>query len=329
MIFSLWHSGVTALTVVAALAAPLAPAQTLAQTSGWPSKTIRLVTPSPVGVGSDTFARAYAEQLSKALGVAVIVENKPGASSTIGADAVAKAPADGHTLLFSISTPFTMAPFLFAKLPYNAQRDLVPVTQNLKGGSFLVVSNGFAASSLKALVAQAKASPGRFSYASYGSGSTAHIGFELLQDAAGIDMLHVPYKQSAMTDVIGGQIDVGFEPPISAIPLIKAGKVKALAYTGAKRSLALPDVPTLAETYPGLEVFTWQGIWVPAGTPTAIIQRLHTEISRITRSSEMSRRILDNGLEPMTTSPEDTIAIIRREAEVMGRIIKAKGITLD
>lgn len=315
------------LATLICLTAPAVFAQT--QPPAWPTKTIKIITPSPVGVGSDTFARAYADQLSKALGVAVIVENRPGAAQTIGADAVAKSPADGYTLFFSPSNAFTMAPFLFAKLPYNAQRDLTPITQTLKGGSFIVVASSFPANSLKELITLAKASPGKYSFASYGAGSTSHVGFELLQDAAGIDMLHVPYKLSAMPDLMGGQVSVGFEPPVSALPLIKFGKVKALAYTGSKRSPAMPDVPTMAELYPGLEMFSWQGMWAPTGTPPAVIQRLYSEVSRITRTPQISRMIVDNGMEPMTTSPEETSTILQHEATAMGRIIKAKGIKLD
>lgn len=320
-------TSLAALICLLCLAVPAIPVH--AQAPAWPSRTIKIITPSPVGVGSDTFARAYADQLSKALGVAVIVENRPGAALTIGADAVAKSPADGYTLFFAPSNPFTMAPFLFAKLPYNAQRDLTPITQTLKGGSFIVAASGFQANSLKELIALAKASPGKYSFASYGSGSTSHVGFELLQDAAGVDMLHVPYKQSAMPDLMGGQVSVGFEPPVSAIPLVKTGKIKALAYTGSKRSPAMPDVPTMAELYPGLEMFSWQGMWAPSGTPPAVIQRLYAEVSRITRTPEMTRRIVENGMEPMTTSPEETSTILQNEATAMGRIIKAKGIKLD
>ena len=307
----------------------LAATGAFAQAPAWPTKTIKIVTPSPVGVGSDTYARAYAEQLSRSLGVPVIVDNRPGAASTIGTDAVAKAPADGYTLLFATSNPFTIAPALFAKLPYNAQRDLVPITRNLQGGSVIVANNSLPADNLKALVALAKSRPGKLSYASYGPGSTAHIGFELLQEAAGIELLHVPYKQSAMPDVIGGQVMLGFEPPVSALPLIKTGKVKAIAYTGARRSAALPDVPTLAELYPGLEVNTWLGMWAPAGTPPAIVQRLYQEVATITRTPEMMKLIADNGLEPMTTPPDETAAIVRREAAAMERVIKAKNIRLD
>lgn len=314
---------------VAIAAATLWAAPAFAQTPAWPAKPVKLIVPSPPGVGGDLFAREYAQALSKSLGVAVIVENKPGAALTIAADIVAKSPPDGYTLLFSPSNPLTISPFLLAKLPYNAQKDLVAVTQTARGGSFIVANLGLAADKLSALVALAKASPGQINFASYGAGSTAHIGFELLQDAAGIAMLHVPYKSSAMPDLIGGQINVGFEPPASAIPLIKTGKLKALAYTGAKRSAALPDVPTLNESYPGLEVPSALGVWVPAGTPPAIIARLYAEFAKATQTPEVSKRILDNGLEPVATPTDEAAANIVRETEMMGRIIKSKGIKIE
>ncbi len=295
----------------------------------WPNKPIRIITPTPAGVGSDVFARIYAEKLGKALKVPVIVENRPGALSTIGTDAVAKATPDGNTILFSTSNPFTMTPFLLSKLPYNPHTDLVPVTQALKGGSFLVANPSVPVKNPKELVALAKKDPGKITYASYGPGSTAHLGFELFQDAAGIELLHVPYKQSAMPDVIGGQVNLGFEPPISALPNIKAGRVKAIAYTGAQRSAALPDVPTLAESYPGLEVITWLGFWLPAKTPADIVERYNREIRAINQSPEVQKLIADAGLEPMGTTSAETTAIIDREAATLGKLIKAKGIKLD
>ncbi|KPU92980.1 hypothetical protein APR50_13015 [Variovorax paradoxus] len=280
-------------------------------------------------MGSDVFARAYAERLGQMLKTPVVVENRPGALAAIGTDAVAKAAPDGYTILFSTSNPFTMTPFLLSKLPYNPQTDLVPVTQALKGGSFIVANPSVPAKNLVELVALAKKDPGRVSFASYGSGSTAHLGFELLQDAAGIELLHVPYKQSAMPDVIAGQVMLGFEPPISALPNIRAGRIKPIAYTGSQRSAALPDVPTLAERYPGLEVFTWLGFWLPAKTPPEIVDRFNREIRAATQSPEMQKLIAEAGLEPMGTTPEETRAIVRREAEAMGKLIKAKNIRID
>lgn len=313
----------------AALALTLAGAGAQAQSGAWPQRPIRIITPTPAGVGSDVFARAYAERLGQMLKTPVVVENRPGALAAIGTDAVAKAAPDGYTILFSTSNPFTMTPFLLSKLPYNPQADLVPVTQALKGGSFIVANPSVPAKNLVELVALAKKEPGRVSFASYGSGSTAHLGFELLQDAAGIELLHVPYKQSAMPDVIAGQVMLGFEPPISALPNIRAGRIKPIAYTGSQRSAALPDVPTLAERYPGLEVFTWLGFWLPAKTPPEIVDRFNREIRAATQSPELQRLIAEAGLEPMGTTPEETRAIVRREAEAMGKLIKAKNIRID
>ncbi len=313
--------------IAAALA--LAAGAACAQTEPWPSRPIRIVTPTPVGVGSDAFARFYADKLGKVLNQSVVVENKPGAASTLGTDTVAKAQPDGYTVLFSTSNPFTIAPYLLKRMPYNAQADLVPVTQALRGGSFIVANNSFAGKNLPELVAQAKAQPGKISFASYGSGSTAHIGFALLEDATGIDLLHVPYKQGAVNDIIGGQVMLGFEPPVSALPHLRNGRIKALAYTGDKRSSAMPDVPTLSELVPGLEVTTWLGFWVPAKTPDAIVQRLHREITAITHSPEMLKFIADAGLEPARATPAETAAIVKRDADAMSRLIKAKNITID
>ena len=300
-----------------------------AQKDAWPSEPIKIVTPTPPGVGSDVFTRMYAEKLSKALMVPVVVENKPGALGTLGTDAVAKAAPDGNTLLVSTANPFTMVPFLLSKLPYNPEKDFIPVTQLFRGGSFLVVNKDVPVKSLRDLVTLAKGAPGKVTFASYGLGTTSHLGFELFQDAAGIDMVHVPYKQGAMVDVISGQVMIGWEPPSSALPHIRAGRVRALAYSGDKRSPALPEVPTLAELYPGLDVFTRVGVWVPAKTPLAIVERLSTAFAAITRTPEMLRSIDEAGNEPISPSPAETAAIIKREAESMGKLIKAKNIKLD
>lgn len=314
--------------VFATLFAHAAPASASAS-AAYPERPITLVVPYAPGGSADALARVLAVRVGQKLGTSVIVDNRPGASGTIGAAFAAKAAPDGYTVLFSTSNPFTMTPFLLSKLPYRPTEDLVPVTQALKGGSFIVANNAVPARNADELVALARRQPGHVSFASYGSGSTSHLGFELLQEAASVQMLHVPYKQGAMPDVIGGQVMLGFEPPISALPNIKAGCVKALAYTGSQRSPALPDVPTLAERYPGLEVSTWLGFWLPARTPSHIVERLGQAIHTATRSPEMARQIADAGLEPMGTGPEDTRAIIEREAATMGRLIKAKGIRID
>ena len=295
----------------------------------YPTAPIKIITPTPVGVGSDVFARLYADHLGKQLKTSVFVENRPGAAGMLGTDAVAKSAPNGYTLLFTVSLPFTTAPHLFAKVPYDAQKDLVPVAQLYRGGSFLLATNGFAGKTVADLVAAAKREPGRISYASYGPGSTAHLGMELFQDAAGIQLIHVPYKQSAMTDLIGGQVQIGFEPPVSALPNVKTGKVRALAYTGSQRSPALPEVQTLAELFGGLEVYTWVGVWAPAGTPEAIRRQLHDALLAIGQDAELQKALADSGLEPLRGSEAQMAATIARESEAMGRLIRAKNITVN
>jgi len=295
----------------------------------WPGRTVRIVTPSPAGVGSDAFARLYADHLGKALGVTVIVENKPGAAGTLGTDVVAKAAPDGYTILLTTSLPMTVAPHLFPKLPYKPHSDFVPVAQLYRGGSFVIATPSFAGNSIKDLVHQAKLKPDFILYASYGAGGTAHLGMEQLQDAADIKLVHIPYKQSAMTDVSSGQVAIGFEPPVSALPNIKSGRVKALAYTGDKRSPVLPDVPTLSETYPGLEVFTWIGIWAPQGTPAPIVHKLHAAFTAATKLPEVQKAIADAGNEPMLTTTAQMQKTIDQETERLGKLIKAKNIKLN
>ena len=308
----------------------LSPASAQAQAAAWPhAAPIRIVTPTPVGVGSDAFTRMYGDFLGKVLKATVIVENRPGAAGTLGTDAVAKSAPNGYTLLISTSLPFTTAPSLLGKVPYHAQKDFVPVAQLYRGGSFVLAGPSFAGKTLQDLVAAAKKAPGSINYASYGPGSTAHLGIELLQDAAGIAMTHIPYKQSAIPDLIGGQVTISWEPPVSALPNIRAGKVRALAYSGDKRSPALPEVPTLAESYPGLEMFTWVGVWAPAGTPDAIVQRLQTAFAAISNEPDMLKALGDAGSEPMATTQAQMTAAIEHETQAMSRLIKAKHITVN
>lgn len=317
-----------------ALAAAASPTTLLfsgpaAAQSGWPNRTIRIVTPSPAGVGTDAFARLYAEHLGKSLGQTLVVENKPGAAGTLGTDVVAKATPDGYTFLLTTSLPLTAAPHLFAKLPYKANADFVPVAQLYRGGSFIIATPGFEGNNIKDLVRLAKQKPDTILYASYGAGGTAHLAMEQLQDVADIKLVHVPYKQSAMTDVSSGQLQIGFEPPVSALPNIKTGRVKALAYTGDKRSPALPNVPTLAEAYPGLEIFTWVGVWAPKGTPAPILKRLHDALNAATKLPEVQKLLADNGADPMQTTEAQMQTAIDQESDRLGKLIKAKNIQMN
>ncbi|CAN7143659.1 tripartite tricarboxylate transporter substrate binding protein [Acidovorax sp. LjRoot118] len=319
-----------ALLGIVAAAALACTGQAHAQsTPDWPTGPVRLVTPTPVGVGSDAFARLYADRLSKLLSAAVVVENRPGASSTLGTDAVAKAAPNGQTFLFSTSLPITTVPHLMAKLPYNAEKDLVPVAALFRGGSFVVASQSFTGKSLRDLVAIARQKPGSLNYATYGPASTANLGMELLQDAAGIDMVQIAYKQSAMPDLMSGQLDVGWEPASSALPNIRSGKLRALAYTGDKRSATQPDVPTLSELYPGLELFTWIGIWAPAGTPPGVIERMRKALEAASKDPQIVNALHETGNEVLTLTPAQMQANIARESQSMERLIKAKKIVIN
>jgi tripartite-type tricarboxylate transporter receptor subunit TctC len=223
----------------------------------------------------------------------------------------------------------TTAPALLSRLPYDAGKDFAPVAQLYRGGSFLIANNSFAGNFLADLVLAARRKPNSINYASYGPGSTAHLGFELLQDATGIELVHVPYKTSAVPDLMRGEVTVGWEPAVSAMPFIMDGKIKALAYTGNPRSPALPDVAALAESYPGLEVFTWVGLWAPAGTPDAILDSLHEAIETINRQPAVVKALADASSEPMHRTRAQMAAAIENETRSMTRLIKLKNIKLD
>jgi tripartite-type tricarboxylate transporter receptor subunit TctC len=295
----------------------------------WPNRAIRIVVPTAPGVAPDVFARIYAAELNKLYKVPVTVENKPGAAAILAIDNVLKSPADAYTVLYAFNAPFTMNPHLYSKLPYDAQKDLVPLTQTLTGAYFIITSPNSPLKSIKDLIDSARANPERISYASYGVGSAAHLALALLEDKAGIRALHVPYKLSAIPDVISGVVGLSTEPNGTAIPFIQRGQVRALAYLGSQRHPLLPNVPTVAETVPGFEVLGWHGIWLKAGTPKPEMDRLYADIARITRSPEMVKRMADSGFEPSAVSPSETAAIIRRESDEWGALIRARGIKAD
>ena len=307
----------------------LALAATAAAQAPWPDGPIRLVTPTPPGVGIDSVARAYAEQLSRLVGAPVVVENRPGAGGMLGTDVVAKAPPNGQTLLMAVGATFTTTPYLFPKLPYDHKKDLVPIAQLYGGGSFLIAKAAFPGNSVKDLVEVAKQLPGKINYASHGPGSTSHMFTEQLQNVAGIKLQHVPYKGSFITDILSGVVDVGFEPPSSAIPHIKSGKVKALAYSGLTRSKNLPDIPTLAESFPGLEFNVWVGLWGPSTLSPALVRRLSNSLQTVTSEPAIAQLLADIGAEPMNTPQAQIQTIVDRESDAMVRLIKTNAITLN
>ena len=283
---------------------------TAAQGQAYPDRPIRAVVPFPPGNASDLATRTIAEPLAKRLGQPVVVDNRPGAAGTIGADAVAKAKPDGYTLL-GTSSAFSVTPSVYRKLPYDAERDLVPVAPIGWTVMMLVATTSFPANNVQELIAVLKASPGKYSYAHLGAGALSQMVMELLKQMAGVDVVGVPYKGSgqALTDLMGGQLPLMFDGLTSANPQVKAGRIKALAVSSKQRTRFAPDVPPLAESgVPALrdyDVLAWTGIFAPAGTPRAIVDRLNAEIGQIVQSPEVRERLAAQNLEafpPMTQS---------------------------
>lgn len=297
--------------------------------STYPTRPIRIISPVPAGVAPDVMARLYADQLSRSLGQPVTVENKPGASGNIAADFVAKAPADGYTIFYAYNQIPTMNPHLFRKLSYDMARDLAPVTQTLSTAYVVLGNKDFPAKDLAGVIDYARKEPGKLAYASYGPGTAGHLIMEVLQEMTGTKMLHVPYRQGAVADVMGGQVALLVEPFPSAVPLAKSEKVRGLAVTSEHRVAALPSVPAMNEAVPGLNLLGWQGVWVPTGTPPEVIKKLNAEFVRITKTPEMQKRIADLESIPMGTTPQDMSSAIQRESQQWGALIKAKNITLD
>ncbi|WP_189609446.1 Bug family tripartite tricarboxylate transporter substrate binding protein [Pigmentiphaga litoralis] len=316
-------------SMAAGTAAFAQPADTKSAASNYPSRTIRIITPVPPGAAPDVMARLYADQLGRSLHQAVTVENRAGASGNIGAEFVAKAPADGYTILYGYNQIPTMNPHLFAKLGYDMQRDLAPVTQTLSTAYVLLGNKDLPAKSLAEVIAYARKNPGKLAYASYGPGTASHLIFEIIQDSAKIKLLHVPYRQGALTDVLGGQVAMLFEPFPSGVPYAKSDKVRTLAVTTDKRVPELPNVPTMNEAVPGLNLVGWQGVWVPSATPPDIVAKLNAEFVRITNTPEMRARIAELASSPMGNTPAEMRAAIEKESAQWGSIIKARNIVLD
>ncbi|MDM0117352.1 tripartite tricarboxylate transporter substrate binding protein [Variovorax sp. J22R133] len=298
--------------------------------STWPNKSIKIVIGLPAGLAADVIARIYGEKLSKALGQPVVVDNKPGATGNIAQEAVAKAPADGYTLLYAVSNSFVSNPHAFSKLPFNVEKDFVPVAQTVRNGLYLLVNKDFPAKTVPDLVKLARTEPGKYSYASYGMGGFPHLVMELVLGQEKIDMVHVPYKGAALTDVVGGSVPMVWEPAANAIPFIKEGRVQALAVWGyGRRNPATPDVPNVAELVPGADVASFQGFWAPAGTPREIVLRLNQEVSKASRDPELVAKIKLAYAEPVISTPEEMGAEVKRESARWGQLISLKNIRLD
>ena len=297
---------------LAALSPVLAHAQ---PATSYPSKPIRIIVPFPAGGTTDLLARMLGQRMTTAWGQPVLVENKPGAGSTLGADMVAKSPADGYTLLMG-AAHHTIAQSVYAKVPYHFGRDFAPVSIIAMVPNMVVVNAAVPARTIEEFAALAKSQPGKLNYGTAGAGTAHHLIGEMFKLRAGVDLQHIPYKGSApaVADLLGGQVQVMFDTVTSGLPQVKAGKTRALAVTTAKRSAALPDVPTLSETIlPGFDVGTWFGILAPTGTPPAIIEKIRAEIEQMVKSPEIRKQFLEIGAEPVGNTPAQMAAQIKAE----------------
>lgn len=303
---------------------------TLAQPSSWlPSKPVRIVVPASAGSAPDIFARIYASELQKALGRSVVVDNKPGASGIIGTENVAKAEPDGSTILFGYNQLVTINPYLYPKLPFDVKRDLKPISIVLAGSYVLIANNDLAVRNLDDVIKLAKSKPGALNYGSSGNGSMMHLGTMLIERATKIQLTHVPYKQAAINDLAAGHIQLLMEPAATAIPQIKAKKVKAIAVTGLKRLAALPDVPAISETLPNYDLSGWNAFWAPGETGNNVIQRYQQEIDKINQMQIIKDRARDLGYFPVSGSSQEMISRINKESGMWGKLIKDHHIQLD
>ncbi|MFO1219460.1 MAG: tripartite tricarboxylate transporter substrate binding protein [Burkholderiaceae bacterium] len=302
-----------------------------AHAQAWPSKPVSLVVPFPPGGTTDVLARALAERLGPAIGQTVIVENKPGAGATLGADMVAKSKADGHTLLVG-AVHHTIATSVYKKLPYDFQKDFAPLTVIAMVPNVLVVNAANPAKSVAELVAQAKKAKPELSYGSNGNGTAQHLIGTQFQGLTGTTLLHIPYKGSGplATDLLGGQVTMSFDTITPVLQHVKAGKLRALAVTTAKRSSALPEVPTLAESgLQGFDIGTWFGVLAPAATPREITARLADEMAKIVRSPEFKKRMDEIGAEPVGNTPEQMARQIKDETDKFAKLVKQANVVID
>ncbi|MBW8715786.1 MAG: tripartite tricarboxylate transporter substrate binding protein [Variovorax paradoxus] len=302
------------------------------EAGGWPARPIRMVVSGPAGAGSDIFARLLAGPLQQALGQPVVVDNKPGANGLIGNDAVAKAPHDGHTILLSPSSAIAINPVIQPKMPYDAQKDLLPVAQVGAAGILLVANPATGLASLADLVRHAKANPGKLAYGSWGSGSTGHLVMEGLKAQYGMDLVHVPYKgvSPLLSDLLGNSIGVGFVDIASPVPHIRSGKLRALGCTGSARGPALPDVPTLTEQGYRFDADGWYGVFAPAGTPREVVLRLNQEINRILSADEIVQKFAAQNMpRPPVKDADQFAATVRRDLAAWQSLAKVARLRLD
>ena len=318
--------------VVRIAAALLAMYSLSAYGQGYPTKPVRLIIPYPAGGGNDIMGRAVAERLSERLGQQVVIDNRGGASTIIGAELVARAPRDGYTLMLAPNTTLAIIPNMKANLPYDPVRDYEPVSLVSASAYLLVVHPGFPAATVKELVALAKSKPGQINYASPGHGTSNHLAAELFKAMAGVDLAHVPYKGTAqaVTDLLGGHIPVMFASTASVRQHVSAGRLRALGVSTAKRNPAVPDIPTIAEAgVPGYHSASWVGMVAPRGTARTVIEKLNSTLALVIRDGDLRQRLTGQGFDPEVSTPEQFAAYIQSELARYGKVIKAARIVME
>ncbi len=297
----------------------------------YPNKPVKVIVTFPPGGTPDIYGRVLSQELSNLWKQAVVVENKAGASGTIGTDFVAKATPDGYTLLFAADASITIAPLLYSKNPYDPVRDLAPIV-NAAAGPFVILAHpSFPANNIKELLALAKAQPGKLSYASSGAGGQQHLTMETIKSMGGIDMLHIPYKGfgQGVTDVLANQVPLIVGGITASIGLTQSGKLKALGITGTKRSNFFPNVGTVAETLPGFEITAWYGFMAPAGTPRELISKINEDVVSIIKRPDFQARLARDAIDPVGNTPEQFAAQIKTDLAMWTKIVKAAGAKLD
>ncbi len=313
-----------AATVLAAVIAPAGAQQ-------WPQRPVRIVVGFPPGGGIDVVARLLGVELSKTLGQQIVVDNRPGANGILAAEIVAKAAPDGHTFFIGTTGNLSVNPVLVKNLPFNMERDFTPVMQTSSVPFLIYVHPKVPAKSLDELIAHVRANPGKINYYSSGNGGLPHLASELLNNIAGIKSIHVPYKGSApgFNDLMGGQVQFGFDAVPIGLQHVKAGRVRAVATTGPKRLAFLPDVPAANETLKGFEVVNWYGIVAPTGTPARAVERLHTEITKAMAIPELRDKLIAQGTDPVDSNPKTFDAFMKSESAKWAGVIKQANIKAD
>jgi tripartite-type tricarboxylate transporter receptor subunit TctC len=299
--------------------------------AGYPDKPLKMIVPFTPAGATDLLARLVGEQLGRRLGQPVVIDNRPGAGANVGAEIAARSPGDGYTLLMGPASVYAISATLYPKLGYDLGKDLVPVCLIANVPHVLLVNTDLPVKTVPELIALAKKQNGGLNVASQGSGTVSHLEAELLKSMAGIDMIHVPYRGSApaLLDLMGGRVHVMFDSIASALPHIRAGKVRAIAVAATTRSLLLPDLPTVAESLPGYSAHSWLGIFVPAGTPKPVVGRLQRELAAAIEEPKPRSRLVEAGFEPRSSTPEAFAKLVREEVAKWAPIVKMSGATPD